>query len=89
MNNWQTSDQPNKKQQAKNNQIQAPCAGRNIELLIIEPLLKIGNKNKHIIAPAINKIPNNLFVTERKIAYKGKKYHQVQYVPALLKHLLK
>ena len=23
----------------------------------------------------VKKIPNNLFVTERRIAYKGKKYH--------------
>jgi len=35
----------------------------------------MGNNKIHKIAQAIKKIPNNLFVTERKMAYKGKKYH--------------
>jgi hypothetical protein len=42
---------------------------------IKKPLQKKGNKKIQPIAQAIKKIPNNLFVTERKIAYNGKKYH--------------
>jgi len=44
-------------------------------LRIINPLQKNGNNTIQIIAQAIKKIPNNLFVTDRKIAYNGKKYH--------------
>jgi len=66
---------PNKKQIAKKNQINKLYNGLNNALRIINPLQKTGNNKIHAIAQAIKKIPNNLFVTERKTAYNGKKYH--------------
>jgi hypothetical protein len=67
--------QPNEKQIAKKIQIIKPYPGLNAVLRIIKPLQKNGNNEIHITAHPIKKIPNNLFVTERRIAYKGKKYH--------------
>jgi len=49
--------------------------GRNEPLLVKKNLPNKGKKNIHNIAKAINITPNNLFVTERSIAYNGKKYH--------------
>ena len=42
---------------------------------MIYPLHIKGKITKLTIANPINVIPNNLSVTERKIAYNGKKYH--------------
>ena len=55
--------------------IKKTCTGLKLELLILEFFKRKGKKNKDKINQAIIKIPNNLSVTDRKTAYKGKKYH--------------
>lgn len=66
---------PNNKQIIKNVHDNIAYPGLNNALLIKKPLQKNGNNNKQAIAHAIKNIPNNLFVTDRKMAYNGKKYH--------------
>lgn len=41
----------------------------------MKPLQKNGNNKIQTTAQAIKNTPNNLLVTDRKIAYNGKKYH--------------
>jgi len=67
--------QPNPRFIIKKNQTKKLYIGLN-KLLLIMWCLQIKGRNKidTILAP-IKKIPNNLFVTDLNIAYKGKKYH--------------
>jgi hypothetical protein len=67
--------QPNKKQIIKKNQITIPCKGLNNVLRIKDSFNKKGNIKIQIINKAIKITPNNLFVTLRNTAYKGRKYH--------------
>jgi hypothetical protein len=67
--------QPNNKQTIIKDQNQTACHGLNKADFTNADLFKTDIINKQIINKAIKKIPNNLLVTERKTAYKGKKYH--------------
>lgn len=60
---------------AKKNQTIILYKGLNRPLRIIKLLHMNGGHKIHTIQAPIRLIPNNLFVTDRKIAYSGKKYH--------------
>jgi len=68
-------NQPNIKQTHRKYQNKKAMKGLKEALRMIIFFIIKGKNNKQQIKSAINKIPNNLSVTLRRTAYKGKKYH--------------